>query len=122
MIFPDTPCGLSGTTYLFAMVDNSGYRFEIETADSFATVQSEVQPILDSFHSATKPPTNVQIEYNGITFTYDPTLLGETNIQDVSATADQDMFGMPTPAHTRIWPSLQYPSTSLPPTTLTAKK
>lgn len=49
MQFPDTPCGLTGTTYIYAVGGDTGFRFAIESADAYAAVKDEVQPILDSF-------------------------------------------------------------------------
>ncbi|MBE2221768.1 MAG: hypothetical protein IAF02_09520 [Anaerolineae bacterium] len=40
------------------------------------------------------------IEHAGITFTYDPDLLGDITIQDVPATANEGLFEQLTPAHT----------------------
>ncbi len=59
----------------------------------------------------TPPPTKIpatptqafnQVIHNGISLTYDPTLLGGVNIQDVVATTAQGVFGQPTPNHTWI--------------------
>lgn len=102
MMFADTACGLHGTTYFYAVSGNLGYRFSIETADSFSAVQADVQPILDSFVSKIEAPTNIQVNHAGISFSYDPTLLGDINIQEIAATADQGMFEQPSPAHTWI--------------------
>ncbi len=97
MKFADTPCGLSGTTYFYALASNLGFRFSIETADSFSAVQAEVQPILDSFVSKIEPPTIIQVNHARISFSYDPALLGDTTIQEIDATADQSMFEQPSP-------------------------
>jgi len=102
MIFIDTPCGMYGTTYLYALAGNIGFRFAVESPESYADIQADVQSIMDSFQSTTPPPASVHIEHDGISLTYDPTLLGDHVIQDISATADQGMFEAPTPAHNWI--------------------
>lgn len=101
-LYPDTLCGLNGITYLYAVQGGSGYRLAIESSDAFATVQPAVQTILDSFQAAEVPVTASvrQVEHNGIRFSYDPALLGDVNIQENAATADQGTFGQPTPALT----------------------
>ena len=72
-----------------------------QPATDFPTpVQGEVEPTPGSSQATATPPTGSHIEHTGVTFTYDPTLLGDINIQDVPASADQGLFGMPTPAHT----------------------
>ncbi|MCA9874015.1 MAG: hypothetical protein KC441_10175 [Anaerolineales bacterium] len=104
-LYPDTLCGLNGITYLYAVQGGNGYRLAIESSDAFATVQPSVQPILDSFQAVAVPTAAVslrQVEHNGISLSYDPALLGDVNIQENLATADQGMFEQPTPALTWI--------------------
>jgi hypothetical protein len=49
----------------------------------------------------TAAPTNERIEHNGISFTYDPSLLGDEEIKEFPASANQGLFDQPTLAHTR---------------------
>jgi hypothetical protein len=46
--------------------------------------------------------TGTQVDHNGLTFTYVPALLGDVNIQDIAATANQALFEQPSPAHTWV--------------------
>ncbi len=48
------------------------------------------------------PVTSQTITHNGISLTYDPTLLDEIHIQDIPATSNEGMFDQPSPAHTWI--------------------
>lgn len=75
------------------------------TGDSSIDSAPEVTPIITTAlpeSTTNSPTTQSQVQHNGIAFTYDPTLLGDVSIQDVPASADQGMFGEPTPAHTLI--------------------
>lgn len=103
-LYPDSLCGLSGITYLYAVDGRTGYRVAIESNNAFAAVQPAVQPILDSFQAVDAPTTTGtrRIEHNGISLSYNPALLGDVNIEDAAATANQGMFDQPTPAHTWI--------------------
>jgi hypothetical protein len=75
------------------------------SSDGFATLQPDVQPILQVEKSPTAGESG-QIAHNGIRrkifMTYDPALWGDAIIQDVPATADQGLFGQPTPGYTWI--------------------
>lgn len=99
MMFSDAPCGLSGNTYFLAVHGRAGFRFLIEAADSFATIEKDVRPLLDSFTALGHAPSSMDIDHDGISFTYDPKWLGEVEIQQVPAAA-QGSFDRPTPAHT----------------------
>lgn len=103
-LYLDTLCGLNGITYLYAVQGSTGYRLAIESSEAFASLESAIQPILDSFQAEDRRPITrvTEVEHSGISLRYEPALLGDVTIQDVAATADQGMFGGPTPAHTWI--------------------
>jgi len=46
LLFPDTPCGPFGATYLFAVVDLRGYRITVESMATYAEVQAAVETLL----------------------------------------------------------------------------
>ena len=69
----------------------------------------------DSAVEPAKPPTpsatetaapaidsNILLDSAGLTFRYDPILMGNAQVQEIAATANQGMFEQPTPAHTWI--------------------
>lgn len=101
-LYTDTACGLAGSTFFFGLQDNTGYQLVVEAGEPYTAVQANIQPIFDSFQAANQPIDSRPIEHNGISLAYDPALLGDPDIQEVAASADQGMFGQPAPAHTWI--------------------
>ncbi len=48
------------------------------------------------------PVTAVHFEHNGLSFNYEPDLLGEAQFQEIPASSNQGMFEQPSPVHTWI--------------------
>ena len=51
MLFPDTNCGPYGTTFIYTIVGNMGYRFTIETHENYSATAEFSDPILESFQT-----------------------------------------------------------------------
>ncbi|HRQ40589.1 MAG TPA: hypothetical protein PLD25_21960 [Chloroflexota bacterium] len=75
----------------------SGTAAAVPTATAVTTTSEE-----PTTEPTPTPLPHVHIEHNGITLTYDPSLLGDTVIQDIPASANLGLFDQPSPAHTRI--------------------
>jgi len=53
LLFPDTNCGPYGTTYLYTIIGNMGYRFTIESYENYSATGQFTSPILNSFQTYT---------------------------------------------------------------------
>lgn len=51
LLFPDTNCGPYGTTFIYTITGNMGYRFTIETNENYSATAPFTDPILDSFQT-----------------------------------------------------------------------
>lgn len=54
LLFPDTNCGPYGTTYIYTIAGNMGYRFTIETHENYSAASDFIDPILKSFQAQSK--------------------------------------------------------------------
>jgi hypothetical protein len=84
LLFPDTRCGPYGTTYIYTMTGNMGYRFTIETSENYFAARRFTDPILNSFQTLPVPgilptpqpplPTPIPIPCNQAAFVKDVTV------------------------------------------------
>jgi len=68
--FPDAPCGPSGISFFYTVVDGRGYRISVEANSPYQTIAEEIETILASFvptvavgtqSGATALPTAVEV-------------------------------------------------------------
>ena len=54
LLFPDTNCGVYGTTFIYTIAGNMGYRFTLETHKNYSATEHFIDPILKSFQAQYK--------------------------------------------------------------------
>ncbi|MFN2191985.1 MAG: NBR1-Ig-like domain-containing protein [Candidatus Promineifilaceae bacterium] len=92
-----------------AVFDNVAGNIVLPTSEAAPTVIPVVhseptpgdQPVSEDMESSSADGSG-QVDHKGIGLTYDPALFSEVTIEDVAATADQGLFGQPTPGYTWI--------------------